>query len=343
MLIGLTGSYGAGKEEVAHYLETKGFIHYSLSDLIREELKKEKTEITRENLIRKGNQLREKFGPGVLSLKVLEKLRTRDNFVISSLRNTEEIRTLSQRRPDSILVYVDAPLKLRFQRVARRARENDPQTLEEFRQKEKIEQSEKHSGQQLHKCRQLAKIILSNDGTLNDLYNKVDLFLQEWQPRLPSPRPSWDKYFLEIARTVATRATCDRGRSGCVVVKDKGILCTGYVGSAINLPHCDEVGHLIKTVHNEDGTTSQHCVRTIHAEQNAIARAARFGISLEGATMYLKMEPCHVCAKMIINSGIKRVVCEKRYHGAGLTRELFRKTGVRLEVLWDELEKYEKM
>lgn len=340
MLLGLTGSYGAGKDEVAHYLEAKGFLHYSLSDILRQELVKEKKEITRENLIQKGNELRERFGAGVLAVRTLEKLHTRDNFVISSIRNPEEIKTL-KKRPDFLLVYVDASLELRFQRTCLRRRENDPKTLEEFRRKEKTEQSKKSTDQQLHKCQKLAQIILLNNRSLEDLHHKIDQLLADWLPKLPSPRPSWDEYFLEITRTIASRATCDRGRSGSVIVKNKRILTTGYVGSPVGVKHCDEVGHLMREVINEDGTKSKHCVRTTHAEQNAIVQAARHGLSIEGSTLYCKMEPCHVCAKLIINSGIKRVVCEKRYHAAQLTRQLFKEAGIKLDVIYDELERYE--
>lgn len=156
-------------------------------------------------------------------------------------------------------------------------------------------------------------------------------------------RLSWDEYFVQVARTVAKRATCDRGRSGCVIVKDKRILTTGYVGSPPRLPHCDEAGHLMNDVIDEDGKISKHCVRTVHAEQNAICQAAKFGISLEGATLYCKMEPCYVCAKMIIGVGIKRVVCEKMYHKSELTRKVFKEAGVEMEVLKNTLERYKNM
>lgn len=155
-------------------------------------------------------------------------------------------------------------------------------------------------------------------------------------------RPSWDEYFLGIVNEVATRATCDRGRAGCVIVKDRRILCTGYVGSPAGLPHCDEAGHMFKSTVHEDGNSTQHCVRTIHAEQNAICQAAKFGISLDGATLYCKMEPCFTCAKIIINAGIKRVVCEKKYHAASDTRDLFRQAGIQLDVISDETERYDK-
>jgi len=91
-----------------------------------------------------------------------------------------------------------------------------------------------------------------------------------------------------------------------------------------------------------DGKISQHCVRTLHAEQNAIIQAARFGIPLEGATLYCKMTPCRTCAMMIINAGIKRVVCEKRYHADADTIELFKQAGVELAIMNDEFEEYDK-
>ncbi|MDD5416666.1 MAG: cytidine/deoxycytidylate deaminase family protein [Candidatus Aenigmarchaeota archaeon] len=154
-------------------------------------------------------------------------------------------------------------------------------------------------------------------------------------------RPSWDEYFIEIARTVAKRSTCDRGMSGAVLVKDKRILSTGYVGSPKGLLHCDEAGHLLKKFTDENGNESTHCIRTTHAEQNAIIQAALHGVSTDNATLYCKMEPCLDCAKMIINAGIVRVVCEKKYHKGELTREMFRKAGVELIVLMDETEKYD--
>ena len=153
-------------------------------------------------------------------------------------------------------------------------------------------------------------------------------------------RPSWDEYFMEIAKMVGTRGTCDRGRAGAVLVKNKRILTTGYVGSPMGLPHCDEEGHLMHDVINPDGKISKHCIRTVHAEQNAILQAALHGISTAGATLYVKFEPCFTCAKMIINAGIKRVVCEKMYHAADLTRKFFKDAGVELVVLKDEVEDY---
>lgn len=153
-------------------------------------------------------------------------------------------------------------------------------------------------------------------------------------------RPTWDEYFMDVTRTIAKRATCDRGRSGCVIARDRQLLVTGYVGSPVGLPHCDDVGHLMKKVIHDDGTISQHCVRTVHAEQNAICQAARLGISLQGGTLYCKMTPCRTCAMLIINCGIERVVCEHKYHTAQESEEMFHVAGIQLSYVNNDILKY---
>lgn len=117
-------------------------------------------------------------------------------------------------------------------------------------------------------------------------------------------RATWDEYFMRIARDVATRATCDRKLVGAVIVRDKSILATGYNGSIRGLPHCDEEGHLM-----QDG----HCVRTIHAEANAVIQAARNGVRIDQADIYVTASPCWNCFKMIANAGIVRVAYGEFY------------------------------
>ncbi len=117
-------------------------------------------------------------------------------------------------------------------------------------------------------------------------------------------RASWDEYFMNIARVVATRATCDRKHVGAVLVRDKTILSTGYNGSIRGLPHCSEVGHMM-----EDG----HCVATVHAEANAIIQAAKNGVAIAGATIYTTASPCWPCFKLVANSGCVRIVFGEFY------------------------------
>ena len=156
-------------------------------------------------------------------------------------------------------------------------------------------------------------------------------------------RPSWDEYFIKIMEVVGKRSTCDRARSGCVIVKNNRIVSTGYVGSPIGMPHCDDVGHEMHTVTHADGNQSRHCVRTTHTEQNAICQAARFGIALDGATIYVKMTPCYTCAKMIINAGISRVVCAQDYHAGTRSKEIFAEAGVQFKLLNNMMTKYADM
>lgn len=153
-------------------------------------------------------------------------------------------------------------------------------------------------------------------------------------------RPTWDEYFMQVADAIAKRATCDRGRSGCVIVKDKQILASGYVGSPPGLAHCDEEGHLFNTVIHTDGLEKQHCVRTIHAEQNAICQAAKHGIPLNGASLYCRMTPCRTCAMLIVSCGIKRIICQRKYHAGAESEELFRQAGLSIEFVHEEVQSY---
>ncbi len=117
-------------------------------------------------------------------------------------------------------------------------------------------------------------------------------------------RASWDEYFMNIARVVSSRSTCDRKFVGAVIVRDKTILSTGYNGSIRGMPHCTEVGHMM-----EDG----HCVATIHAESNAILQAAKNGVAIDGASIYVTASPCWNCFKQVANAGIRRIVYGEFY------------------------------
>ncbi|MDR1389874.1 MAG: cytidine/deoxycytidylate deaminase family protein [Treponema sp.] len=155
-------------------------------------------------------------------------------------------------------------------------------------------------------------------------------------------RPSWDEYFMEVCDAIAKRATCDRGRSGCVIAKNNQILVTGYVGAPSGLPHCDEAGHQLKQMVHEDGSVTTHCVRTVHAEQNAVCQAAKRGIAIEGATLYCRMTPCRTCAMLIINCGIVRVVAQRRYHDAADSEAMFSQAKIKLEYVHNEVEEYKE-
>jgi len=125
-------------------------------------------------------------------------------------------------------------------------------------------------------------------------------------------RPTWDEYFMDIARLVASRSTCLRRQVGAVMVKDKNILATGYNGTPSGIRHCSEVGCLRQQMNVPSGERHELC-RGLHAEQNAIIQAAKHGVNIDGAVLFCTHSPCIICAKMLINSGVKRIVCSDGY------------------------------
>jgi dCMP deaminase len=134
-------------------------------------------------------------------------------------------------------------------------------------------------------------------------------------------RAPWDEYFMNIAVQAATRSTCDRKHIGAVIVRDKSILSTGYNGSVRGMPHCDDVGHMME---------NDHCIATVHAEANAIIQAAKNGVALNGADIYITASPCWNCFKLIANSGIKKIFYKEFYRDRRVI-EVAKKAGIHLQ------------
>ncbi len=173
-IVGLTGTNGAGKGEVAKYFIKKGYRYFSLSDLLREELQRRGKEITRDNLIRLGNELRLHSGPDILAKMVMARVREIDGpVIIDSIRNPAEINYLRQ-QGHFLLIAVDAPVEIRFARVKSRGRDESAESLEEFIAKEREEMSEASEAQQLQKCLAMADIKIWNDGSLEELYAQLE-------------------------------------------------------------------------------------------------------------------------------------------------------------------------
>lgn len=354
MIIGVTGTLAAGKGMIVEILVEKGFKHYSARGFIIREMEKRGLPINRDNMVLVANDLRQQNSPSYI-VEELYKIAREDggNVVIESLRTPGEIICLRDKL-DFHMLAVDADPDLRYARMLERGSETDNVSFEKFMADEKLEMENIDPAKQnIKKCIEMSEIKLKNNGTIEELKEKVENILEnirvakavevEKSANIESKkyiRPTWDEYFMNIAEATGTRGTCDRGRSGCVIAKDKHILVGGYVGSPVGLPHCDEVGHLMKTVVHEDGTESRHCLRTAHAEQNAICQAAKLGVSINGATLYCKMTPCSACARMIINVGIKRVVCAKRYHAGLESEEMFGEAGIQLDILDKEVQQY---
>lgn len=141
-------------------------------------------------------------------------------------------------------------------------------------------------------------------------------------------RPSWNEYFMDIVELVKTRSTCLRRQVGAIIVKDKRILATGYNGAPVGIRHCSEVGCLRQEHKVPSGERHELC-RAIHAEQNAIVQAAMSGTSILGSTIYVSAQPCSLCAKMIINSGIKKIVFKGEYPDK-LAMDMLKESGVRV-------------
>ncbi len=126
-------------------------------------------------------------------------------------------------------------------------------------------------------------------------------------------RPDWDKYFMQMAELTATRSTCLRRNVGAVIVKDKHIVATGYNGAPRRIAHCDEKGGCLREKLGIPSGERHELCRALHAEQNAIIQAATLGVSIEDSTIYITHQPCIICAKMIINAGITRIVVKEGY------------------------------
>ena len=319
--IGITGTLGAGKGTIVEYLQKeKGFSHYSVRAFLTDEIKRRGLEVNRDTMTLVGNDLRAQHSPSWIVEQLYGQASASGcNCIIESIRTPGEVEAL-RGKPNFYLFAVDADPRVRYDRAVLRGSETDHIDFDTFLANEQREMdNDDPNKQNLKYCIEHADYRFDNNGSIDGLNKQVEEVLGKIMYR----RPSWDEYFMELANTASKRATCDRGRSGCVIVKDRQLLVTGYVGSPSGLPHCDEVGHLFRKTIEADG------------------RITRRGIALDGATLYCRMTPCRTCAMLIINCGIKRVVCERKYHSGIESEELFRQAGVQLEFFHDEIQQYD--
>ncbi len=334
MIIGISGTLGAGKGAVVEFLLRKNFKHYSVRAFLTEEILKRGLEVSRNSMVVVGNDLREKFGVSYIVEELYKRaLVDGGNCVIEGIRYPEEVEALKKKK-DFVLFAVDADVEARYSRIIERASAMDKISFDEFVMNEQREMGSSDSTKQnLRKCIGMADYKFKNDWTIDELYRKVGAVLEKigfGDER--HVRPDWDEYFMEICKLVAKRSTCDISESGCVVVKDNQILASGYVGSPVGFPHCDKAGHKIEGG-LQDSSVRQNCLRVVHAEQNVICQAAKRGVSIDGATIYCKRAPCYACAKMIINSGIKRVVCESKHFDGEKSEKMFKMAGIKFDIL----------
>jgi len=330
VIIGLTGKNGSGKGEVARFLKERGFHYFSLSDVIREHLRTRKKPLTRQHLVEAGNRLRAEHGPGVLAERIFPRLDIDKNYVIDSIRHPGEVKVL-RRRKDFVLFRVEAPQKLRFERVKRRGREKDPKHLREFVRLERLEAgSHVEEDQQLQKTLRMADRVIRNNGSLAHLEGFLRKLLLSLSKK--NPRPDWNDYFMGIAKVVALRSNCIKRKVAAVIVKDRRVISTGYNGTPRGVQNCNEGGCPRCSRFGSQGSRLEECLCS-HAEENSITQAAYHGVTLREATLYTTFSPCLICTKMIINTGIQKVIYSHGYSMDDVALRLLKEANVRVERL----------
>ncbi|MGH9340662.1 MAG: deaminase [Acidobacteriota bacterium] len=325
MIIGLTGANGSGKGTVADFLKSKGFYYYSLSDVIRDEIRSRNQEITRELLVDTGNELRSKHGAGYLAEKILERLEKDRNQVVDSFRNPSEVKVF-RNGGNFYFVGVEADTEVRFNRLRERGRESDPMEYEEFLALEQREAANPSwQGQQLAACLKMADFTLVNNGSISDLHQKASSLLQQLKQHLE--RPGWDEYFMNIARVASARSNCVKRKVAAIIVRDRRVISTGYNGTPRGTRNCYEGGCPRCNSFADSGTRLDECLCS-HGEENAITQAAYHGVSVKDATLYTTFAPCLMCTKMIINAGIREVVYNLNYPLNETSFKLLQEAGV---------------
>lgn len=332
MIVGVTGFFCSGKDTMAGVLEAKGFAHVSLSDMIREELRRRGMAISVENLTPVGNELRRDYGPGILARRALERMDYSRNWVVTSIRHPAEVEALRAGRPDFVMVFIDASQKTRFERSRMRARPGDPETLEAFKAAERRQMSARDgdpAAQQLAACRDLADVRIANNGAPATFEKKVVAFLAKGLFEHFLERPTWDEYFMMMAEVAATRGNCVKRKVGAVVVVDRQVVSTGYNGTPRGITNCFEGGCPRGLAVADSGSALTECI-AVHAEENAIIQAAAHGTAIRHGTLYCTLCPCQFCARAIINAGLREVVYRDGYVSDDMTIRLFREAGVAL-------------
>jgi dCMP deaminase len=344
-VIAIVGMCGSGKSTAADILSKKGYMYVRFGQITLDLLRERGLDVNEHNERSIREEVRSTHGMAayaILNVPKINSFLVDSHVVADGLYSWSEYKILKERFGENlVIIAIYSSPKHRHERLVNRkldpsdvSARNRPLSAElalsrDFSEIENVEKAGPIA---------MANYTLVNDGSINELNEKIREIINKVHGIYK--RPSWDQYFIGLMKEVAKRGTCNRGRSGAVIVRDKRILCTGYVGSPIGSAHCDQVGHQMKSTVHEDGRISNHCVRTTHAEQNAICQAARLGISLEGSTLYCNMEPCSVCAKMVVNAGIKKVIANKKYHNSQDTMQIFSDAGIELHVITNTLEKY---
>jgi dCMP deaminase len=327
MIIGVSGRNGAGKGAVVEFLAERSFYVFSLSDVVREELRRQGVEETRDRMIEAGRGLRTRGGAGALAEGLIPRLLPDRNYAIDSIRHPAEVEALRRFSPEFRLVWVEAKEVCRLDRIRARGRPGDPTEIEDLRALEARElASPDVAGQQLLAVQEIADFIVQNDAGFEELYAAIREVFRE---NLFFERPTWDQYFMSIAQVVASRSNCVKRKVAAVVTRDRRIVSTGYNGTPRGTRNCNEGGCPRCNDLAPGGTGLLDCLCS-HGEENAITQASYHGASLQNATLYTTFSPCLQCTKMIINSGLSEVVYNAGYPLGERALKLLKEAGVKL-------------
>ena len=331
MIIGLTGTLGAGKGTVAEYLIKKGFSHFSVRAFLIEEIKKRGLEVNRDNMVSIANELRERFGPACIVLELYKRAKENGgNCIIESIRCPGEAEALREKK-DFYLFAIDGDAEIRYERILKRGSETDDISFKIFIENEKREMSSADPFKQnLAKCIFMSDYIIINNQTIEELYEKLEnsIMLIDEEGRLKR-RPTFDEIYMANAYNWAAKSTCLRRHVGAIIAMDNTEISQGYNGAPRGSKHCSELGCERQKQNIPSGERSEIC-RGVHAEENAILNAARTGRSVIGATLYVTTSSCAICARSIINSGISRAVYNA-FYGDSFSFNIFKNSAVKVE------------
>ncbi|MDO8516604.1 MAG: AAA family ATPase [Nanoarchaeota archaeon] len=327
MIIGLTGTLGAGKGTVSEYLISKGFKHFSVRDFLTEKIKEKGWAINRDNMVYLANDLRKTFGPDYIVKELYDKAKKHENSIIESIRCPGEVEALRQKK-DFYLFAIDADIGIRYSRTLERKTETDSISFETFIENEQREMSSKEPFEQnLAKCISMSDYLILNNKGIDDLNNKLEnsVTIIDKDGRLKR-RPDFDEIYMTNAYNWAAKSTCLRRHVGAVITLNNAEISQGYNGSPRGSKHCIELGCERERLKIPSGQMLEIC-RAVHAEPNAIINAGRSNRGVVGATVYSTTYPYNICAGLIVNSGISKVIYNSNYTNPFAT-EIFKNSKV---------------
>ncbi len=310
LIIGITGTIGAGKGTVVELLvNKKGFKQYSVREYLIKKIKEQNLEVNRDSMVKVANELRAKYGPSYLAEQLYEEAKKDSQpAIIESLRTPGEIEALRE-KGEFFMIAVDANPKIRYERITGRGSETDNISFEKFLSDEKREMETKDpTKQNLSKCIEMADFRIENSGSLEELENEVEIIYTLIKENIEKTHVGikrkdyidWDEYFMGVALLSAMRSKDPSSQVGaCIVNNKQQIVATGYNGWPRGIDD-DKVPW-----GREGNTLDKKYVYVTHAEANAITNATQ---KLDNCKIYVALHPCNECAKLIIQSGIKEVI-----------------------------------